>query len=85
VPLSTAIIAFVPSTLGFQPEMEPSSEAKMNLAGCEVPFFVTLKNGVPLKTTPVGFPPRLLLPRYELFPWLARSPSLPAPMAVAVC
>jgi hypothetical protein len=39
--------------------MEPSSEAKMNLAGCEFPFLVTLKNGVPLEVTPVGFPPSL--------------------------
>src|SRR6478736_5883806 len=59
VPLSTAMIAFVGSTPGFQPEMEPSSLTKMKRAGNEVPFFVTWKKFVPLKTCPVGLPPSL--------------------------
>src|SRR5206468_5900437 len=56
VPLSTAIMACVASSVGFQPEMEPSSLTKMKMAGAEVPFFVTWKDDVPLKTIPVGFP-----------------------------
>src|SRR5204863_3464235 len=60
VPLSTAIIACVPSSVGFQPEIEPSSLTKMNLAGAETPFLVTWKNAVPLRTIPVGLAPSLL-------------------------
>src|SRR5205814_10730465 len=37
-PLSAAIIAFVLSSVGFHPEMEPSSLTKMNMAGWEFPF-----------------------------------------------
>src|SRR6266436_3219700 len=59
VPLSTAITAFVGSTVGFQPEMEPSSLTKMKRAGREIPFFVTWKNGVVFLTCPVGLPPPL--------------------------
>ena len=40
--------------------MEPSSLTKMNNAEAEVPFFVTWKNPVLLKTCPVGFPVPLL-------------------------
>ena len=56
VPLSTAMIACVPSSVGFHPEIEPSSLTKIKKAGAEFPFFVTWKNCVPLKTCPVGFP-----------------------------
>src|SRR4029453_11502939 len=59
VPLSTAIIACVGSSVGFQPEMEPSSLTKMKKAGAEFPFFLTWKNGVLLRTCPVGLPPPL--------------------------
>src|ERR1051325_4330612 len=52
--LSTARIAAVPLTLGFQPEMVPSSVAKMKTAGPELPPEETTKSGVPLKTMPVG-------------------------------
>src|SRR6266496_2510764 len=61
VPLSTAMMACVGSTVEFHPEMEPSSLTKMNRAGSEVPFFVTWKNCVSLKTCPVGFP----VPRFR--------------------
>ena len=63
VPLSTAMIACVPSSVGFQPEMEPSSLTKMNRAGAEVPFFVTgkdergvddLSGGIPCSSVPRG-------------------------------
>src|SRR5690348_16847833 len=50
------MIALFGSRLLFQPEMTPSSLTKMNLAGCEFPFFVTLKNGVSFRTMPVGVP-----------------------------
>src|SRR6476646_7004291 len=59
VPLSTAMMACVPSSVGFQPEMEPSSLTKMKKAGAEFPFFVTWKNEVLLRTCPVGLPPPL--------------------------
>src|SRR5437764_9121845 len=52
-------MACVPSSAGFQPEIVPSSLTKMNRAGCELPFFVTLKKAVLLKTTPVGLAPSL--------------------------
>src|SRR5436305_14283846 len=55
-----AIIACVPSSVGFQPEIEPSSLTKMNRAGAETSFLVTWKNAVPLRTIPVGLPPSLL-------------------------
>src|SRR6266436_350925 len=61
LPLSTAIIACVWSSVEFQPEIEPSSLTKMKRAGAEFPFFVTWKNCVPLKTCPVGFP----VPRFR--------------------
>src|SRR5947208_2966178 len=35
--------------------LEPSSLTKMKRAGAEVPFFVTWKDDVLLKTIPVGF------------------------------
>src|SRR2546430_17743118 len=60
VPLSTAMIAWVRSSAGFQPEMEPSSLTKMNRLGWELPLSDTLKKAVLLNTTPVGFPPSLL-------------------------
>ena len=47
------------SSVGFQPEMEPSSLTKMKKAGAEFPFFVTWKNMVLLRTCPVGLPPSL--------------------------
>src|SRR6266446_1638997 len=63
VPLSTAMMACVGSSVEFHPEMEPSSLTKMNRAGSEVPFFVTWKNEVLFMTCPVGFPvPRFRAP-----------------------
>src|ERR1051326_5873276 len=44
------------STVGFQPEMIPSSLTKMNNADAVVPFFVTGNDPVLLNTTPVGVP-----------------------------
>src|SRR6266478_96673 len=52
----TATTAFVGSTPGFQPEIVPSSLTKINTAGNEFAPLVTLKNGVSLRTTPVGLP-----------------------------
>src|SRR5438445_13424759 len=52
--LSTSRIAFVLSTAAFQPEMVPSSVAKMKMAGAELPFAETVKSDVPLKAIPVG-------------------------------
>src|SRR5205814_10607830 len=54
------MIAWVRSSAGFQPEMEPSSLTKMNRLGWELPLSDTLKKAVLLNTTPVGFPPSLL-------------------------
>src|SRR5215472_14168323 len=50
------MMAFVGSSIGFHPEMEPSSATKMKVLGSELPFFMTLKNGVPFATIPVGLP-----------------------------
>src|SRR6476660_7858941 len=50
------MIACVPSSVGFHPEIEPSSLTKINRAGNEVPFFVTGKDCVVLDTMPVGLP-----------------------------
>src|SRR5215467_15465191 len=47
-------MALVTSTLRFQPEIVPSSVAKMNRLGAETPFSVTTKSLVPLKILPVG-------------------------------
>ena len=47
-------MAWVGSTVGFQPEMVPSSVAKIKRLGPEVVPFVTTKSAVPLKTWPVG-------------------------------
>src|SRR5256886_5714086 len=54
------MMAWVRSSAGFQREMEPSSLTKMNRLGWELPLSDTLKKGVLLNTTPVGFPPSLL-------------------------
>src|SRR5262249_42281962 len=43
-------------TPGFQPEIVPSSAAKMKRAGPEDPPLETTKPGPPLKTMPVGAP-----------------------------
>ena len=53
------MIALVGSSCEFQPEMEPSSLTKRNLAGCEFPFLVILNDDVGLTTVPVGFAPAL--------------------------
>src|SRR5437867_12174132 len=55
------MMAFVGSSIAFHPEIDPSSATKMKVLGCELPFFMTLKNGVPFATIPVGLPPSLLL------------------------
>src|SRR6266487_1352349 len=47
-------IARVWSTVGFQPDIVPSSVAKMKRLGPETPPSVTTKPLVPLKTLPVG-------------------------------
>src|SRR2546430_11782099 len=44
-------------TAGFQPVMEPFSEAKRKTAGLVLVPSVTAKSDVPLKTWPVGAPP----------------------------
>jgi len=44
-------------TAGFQPEMTPASEAKMNSAAPLCLPWCTTKPLVPLKTWPVGAPP----------------------------
>src|SRR5205823_10026947 len=54
--LSTPTIASVAATAGFQPEIVPSSLAKMKRAGPEAKPLVTAKLVVPLNTTPVGAP-----------------------------
>src|SRR5579864_4904075 len=54
---STAMMAWVGSTLGFQPTMVPSSVAKRNLLGPDVPASDTTKpSAVGLSTAPVGAP-----------------------------
>src|SRR5438046_391132 len=55
------MMALVGSSVGFHPEIEPSSLTKMKMLGTELAFFVTLKFAVPLKTIPVGFAPLALL------------------------
>src|SRR5262252_5189081 len=47
-------MACVMSTVGFQPEMVPSSVAKRNWLGPERLLSATTKSLVPLKTLPVG-------------------------------
>src|SRR6266699_4451032 len=47
-------MAWVTSTVRFQPEIVPSSVANMNRLGPERPFSETTKSLVPLKTLPVG-------------------------------
>jgi hypothetical protein len=75
--LSTAMMALVPSTFSFQPEMLPSSPEKMNVAGAGWPLPSWIwKPCPPLKTCPVGLPtapppPGTLTTR----PWLAPVPS----------
>src|SRR3984893_19131945 len=49
-------MAWVTSTLGAQPEIVPSSVAKMNRLGPETLPFVTTKSFELLKTMPVGAP-----------------------------
>jgi hypothetical protein len=49
----TATVGF---TLGFQPLIVPSSVAKMNAAGPDMPFSDTTKSVVELYTCPVGVP-----------------------------
>src|SRR5436190_1201004 len=51
--------ACVGSTVGFHPEIEPSSLTKMKMAGPETPFFLTWKDCVLLTTVPVGLAPSL--------------------------
>jgi hypothetical protein len=55
---STAITECVGSTVGFQPEMVPSSVAKRKKAGPDLPFFVITKSAVVLSKVlnacPVG-------------------------------
>src|SRR6266568_828801 len=52
--LSTTRTVFVASTLGFQPEIVPSSVAKMKNDLPEFAPFETTKSFVALKTSPVG-------------------------------
>src|SRR5258708_23445861 len=47
-------MALVGSTLRFQPDIVPSSVAKMKRLGSDTFFSVTTKSLVPLKTLPVG-------------------------------
>src|SRR5713226_1420670 len=47
-------MAWVRSTLRFQPDIVPSSVAKMNRLGPDIPFSETTKPLGPLKTLPVG-------------------------------
>src|SRR4029079_14409253 len=49
-------MAWVRSTVGFQPLMVPSSVAKMNNAGPERSCALTTKSGEPLNTIPVREP-----------------------------
>src|SRR6266849_1456716 len=51
------MMASVGSTLGFQPEIVPSSVAKRNWLGPEALPCLTTKSSVLLKTLPVGAPP----------------------------
>src|SRR5437588_209241 len=51
------MMAWVRSTLGFQPEMVPSSVAKRNWLGPDALPSVMTKSLVLLKTLPVGAPP----------------------------
>src|SRR5712692_6106305 len=51
---STSRMAWVTSTLRFQPDIVPSSVAKMNRLGPDILFSETTKPLVPLKTLPVG-------------------------------
>src|SRR5579864_2097390 len=54
---STAMMAWVGSTVGFQPTMAPSSVAKRNLLGPEAPASDTTKpSAVGLSTVPSGAP-----------------------------
>src|SRR4029077_241270 len=54
---STAMIAWVRSTVRFQPAMVPSSVANRNRAGAETPCLDTAKpSGVGLNTVPSGAP-----------------------------
>src|SRR6266700_4238915 len=54
---STAMMAWVGSTVGFQPAIVPSSVAKRNLAGPEAPLSETTNpSGVGLNAVPVGEP-----------------------------
>src|SRR6201997_2075181 len=54
---STAVTAWVGSTVGFQPAMVPSSVANRNRAGADTPFSDTAKpSGVGLNTVPSGAP-----------------------------
>ena len=55
-PLLTAMMAFVGSSVGLQPEMDTIFTDKNEQGGCRVPCFVTGKNPVLLNTTPVGVP-----------------------------
>src|SRR5262245_2411636 len=56
-PEFTAITALVGLTVGFQPKIVPSSVTNRKTAGPELPFAVTAKPLVLLKTRPVGVPP----------------------------
>jgi hypothetical protein len=54
---STAVIAWVGSTAGFQPAMVPSSVANRNRAGADTPFLDTARpSGVGLNAVPSGVP-----------------------------
>src|SRR5262245_25975170 len=48
------MMAWVASTLGFQPEIVPSSVAKMNWLAKDFPPLLMTKSGVLLNTLPVG-------------------------------
>src|SRR3989442_2573798 len=51
------MMAWVAATVGFQPEMVPSSVAKMTRLGPDAPPSLTTKSLVGLKALPVGAPP----------------------------
>ena len=55
--MNTAGTACVALTRGDQPEIMPSSDAKMNAAAPDEPPLLTAKSVVLLKVMPVGVPP----------------------------
>ena len=85
--MNTAWIACVASTPGDQPEMSPSSEAKMNRAAPAAVPLLTTKSLEPLKTMPVGAPGSLadadgtVTTSDSMFPRPSYSVDLPVPLS----